>query len=39
MFLNSLSLRYDVNNDKKLDIDELKVMMERLGAPQTHLGK
>ena len=35
MFVNS---RYDVNSDKKLDIDELKVMMEKLGVPQTHLG-
>jgi len=29
---------YDVNNDKKLDVEELKVMMEKLKAPQTHLG-
>ena len=35
LFVNS---RYDVNSDKKLDIDELKVMMEKLGVPQTHLG-
>ncbi len=29
---------YDVNLDKKLDIEELKVMMEKLHVPQTHLG-
>ena len=29
--------RFDVNNDKKLDLDELKTMMEKLQAPQTHL--
>jgi Ca2+-binding EF-hand superfamily protein len=27
-----------VNNDKKLDIEELKIMMEKLQVPQTHLG-
>jgi Ca2+-binding EF-hand superfamily protein len=27
-----------VNNDRKLDLEELKVMMEKLQAPQTHLG-
>jgi hypothetical protein len=30
--------KYDVNQDRKLDLDELKVMMEKLHAPQTHLG-
>lgn len=30
--------KYDVNNDSRLDLDELKVMMEKLQAPQTHLG-
>ena len=30
--------RYDVNNDKKLDLEELKVMMEKLQIPQPHLG-
>lgn len=30
--------RYDVGNDKFIDLQELKVMMEKLGAPQTHLG-
>ena len=33
-----LFYRYDVNNDKKLDLEELKVMMEKLQIPQTHLG-
>ncbi|GAB1600021.1 EF-hand domain-containing protein D2-like isoform X1 [Argonauta hians] len=28
---------YDVNKDKFIDIEELKGMMEKLGAPQTHL--
>jgi hypothetical protein len=27
-----------LNNDKKLDIEELKTMMEKLKVPQTHLG-
>lgn len=31
-------VRYDVNMDKKLDVEELKVMMEKLQVPQTHLG-
>ena len=31
--------RYDVNQDRKLDLEELKVMMEKLKVPQTHLGK
>lgn len=30
--------RYDVGNDGFLDLAELKVMMEKLQAPQTHLG-
>ncbi len=34
----TLFYRYDVNNDKKLDLEELKVMMEKLQIPQTHLG-
>uniref|UniRef100_A0A182Y5S7 EF-hand domain-containing protein n=1 Tax=Anopheles stephensi TaxID=30069 RepID=A0A182Y5S7_ANOST len=29
---------YDVGNDGYLDLAELKIMMEKLGAPQTHLG-
>ena len=30
--------RYDVNNDVHLDLMEIKVMMEFLQAPQTHIG-
>lgn len=30
--------RYDVGQDGFLCLTELKVMMEKLGAPQTHLG-
>lgn len=30
--------KYDVGRDGYLDITELKIMMEKLGAPQTHLG-
>ena len=41
-FLNSSMLlmfdRYDVGRDKFIDLPELKLMMEKLGAPQTHLG-
>uniref|UniRef100_A0A6B2EI98 Putative swiprosin n=1 Tax=Phlebotomus kandelakii TaxID=1109342 RepID=A0A6B2EI98_9DIPT len=29
--------RYDVGQDGFLDLAELKIMMEKLGAPQTHL--
>ncbi|CAH3038133.1 unnamed protein product [Porites lobata] len=29
---------YDVNNDHYLDLMEMKQMMEKLGAPQTHVG-
>lgn len=29
---------YDVGHDGYLDLPELKIMMEKLGAPQTHLG-
>lgn len=29
--------RYDTGNDKFIDFNELKVMMEKLGSPQTHL--
>ena len=31
-------VRYDVGKDKFIDLPELKLMMEKLGAPQTHLG-
>lgn len=30
--------RYDVAKDNYIDLKELKLMMEKLGAPQTHLG-
>ncbi|XP_071945093.1 EF-hand domain-containing protein D2-like [Antedon mediterranea] len=29
--------KYDVGNDKFIDLMELKMMMEKLGAPQTHM--
>jgi len=29
--------RYDVGKDKFIDFHELKLMMEKLGVPQTHL--
>lgn len=32
------SCRYDEGRDGFLDLLELKRMMEKLGAPQTHLG-
>ena len=34
----SLFLRYNVSGSGRLSLEELKVMMEKLGAPQTHLG-
>ena len=33
-----LFFRYDVNNDHYLDVMEMKLLMEKLGAPQTHVG-
>lgn len=30
--------KYDTGNDGFLDLEELKRMMEKLGAPQTHIG-
>lgn len=30
--------RYDNDKDKCLNFNELKIMMEKLGIPQTHLG-
>lgn len=30
--------RYDAGGDSFIDLMELKLMMEKLGAPQTHLG-
>lgn len=32
------SFRYDTGRDGFIDLMELKLMMEKLGAPQTHLG-
>lgn len=33
-----VNFRYDDGQDGFLDLTELKVMMEKLQAPQTHLG-
>ena len=33
-----LSTRYDVDRSNFIDLMELKLMMEKLGEPQTHLG-
>ncbi|KAM7399901.1 hypothetical protein PAMP_019138 [Pampus punctatissimus] len=33
-----VSARYDTGKDGFIDLMELKLMMEKLGAPQTHLG-
>ena len=30
--------RFNVSGSGKLSLEELKMMMEKLGAPQTHLG-
>lgn len=30
--------RYDSEKDNFIDLMELKLMMEKLGAPQTHMG-
>jgi len=30
--------RYDVDRSNYIDLMELKLMMEKLGEPQTHLG-
>lgn len=38
MFLLLIKNRYNTNRDGYLTLDELKRMMEELGAPQTHLG-
>ena len=35
---SALVIRYDVGGDGFLDLEELKITMERLKAPQTHLG-
>lgn len=31
--------KYDEDGSGKIDIEELKRMMEKLGNPQTHIGK
>uniref|UniRef100_H0WDE2 EF-hand domain family member D1 n=1 Tax=Cavia porcellus TaxID=10141 RepID=H0WDE2_CAVPO len=36
--LESMFHRYDAGRDGFIDLMELKLMMEKLGAPQTHLG-
>ncbi|XP_048200474.1 EF-hand domain-containing protein D1 [Perognathus longimembris pacificus] len=36
--LESVFKRYDAGRDGFIDLMELKLMMEKLGAPQTHLG-
>ncbi|KAH7958732.1 hypothetical protein HPB49_004388 [Dermacentor silvarum] len=35
--VRSCARRFDLNGDHVLDFEELKRMMEILGAPQTHL--
>ena len=35
---NFFFFRYDVNNDHYLDLMEMKMLMEKVGAPQTHVG-
>eukprot|EP00058_Branchiostoma_floridae_P025368 XP_002610858.1 hypothetical protein BRAFLDRAFT_94903 [Branchiostoma floridae] len=35
---DALIERYDVDKNNLIDLPELKLMMEKLGAPQTHLG-
>lgn len=37
-FHSLISCRFDVGRDGFLDLTELKFMMEKIGAPQTHLG-
>ena len=32
-----IDFRYNVSGSNRLSLDELKVMMEKMGAPQTHL--
>jgi len=34
---NSIS-RYNISGSGSISLSELKMMMEKLGAPQTHLG-
>ncbi len=37
-YLSVFSYSYNVSGTGRLSLEELKVMMEKLGAPQTHLG-
>ena len=37
IFFLIIVFRYDTGKDKFIDFEELKHMMEKLGAPQTHL--
>ena len=37
MILDTLCRRYDVDRSNFIDFMELKLMMEKLGEPQTHL--
>lgn len=37
-FFVFIFFRFDVGADGFLDLMELKIMMEKLGAPQTHIG-
>lgn len=37
-FFSDSLCRYDVGRDGYLDLTEMKFMMEKLGAPQTHIG-
>jgi hypothetical protein len=30
---------YDLDGDQVINLDELKLMMEKLGQPKTHVGK
>ncbi|XP_074654032.1 EF-hand domain-containing protein D2 homolog isoform X2 [Tubulanus polymorphus] len=36
--LKDSCIKYDADNNKYLDLMEMKVLMEKLGVPQTHIG-
>lgn len=38
MYVDLVICRHDTGKDGFIDLMELKLMMEKLGAPQTHLG-
>ena len=38
MFKIDWFFRFNVSDTGRLTLEELKIMMEKLGAPQTHLG-